>query len=696
MKIILCDLSHKREGKFSSEYIPYPIACIMSYFIENYKGENKFSFEIVKDPIQLSKLIEGLLESPEPLVIGFSCYMWNHNLAITYASSIKRLIPSSLVVFGGPDFPLELEEKRRWLCDRSCVDIFVEGEGERPFLSLVEEYSKAGFSVHKENLVNIPSVFAVSDCGELIHSSELGKDGFVKSARIENLDATPSPYTKGYLDTFLAESKLVPLMESNRGCPFTCTFCVDGNAARTKVYKVNPNRLGDELEYIAARYNGSTLALADTNFGMYKEDLVFCKLLEASRKRSGYPKYINTSTGKNQKERIIECAEIVSGALRVAASVQTLDASVLKNIKRSNISSDQLVAMSERLSGGISNTYAELILGLPGDTKEKHIASVEQCLDAGYNQIRMHTLTLLNGSVMGTAEDRDRWQFKTKFRGLQRCFGSYTLLDETMHVIETEEVVISQRSMPFEDYISCRLYNLTVAVFYNEEVFRELLLFVQRKGYKSSDWIYFVFLNISKAKGVVHDLFENFTKMTVMELYEKPSDIIEKFSDDPKFRNDIFQGIAGYNLLLDTQGEILISHFDDLVDTSINLLELFFEENDAKLTNDESSSLRSLGEFISMKRNNIFNVSEESIGHFDSSILPYISLDSTLINEDASTFSARFYFEQDTAKFISDQANTYGTTKEGIGKIIARSPIKDFQRKVAFIESYAKDYENEF
>jgi len=297
---------------------------------------------------------------------------------------------------------------------------------------------------------------------------------------------------------------------------------------------------------------------------------------------------------------------------------------------------------------------------------------------------------------MGTAEDRERWQFETKFRGLQRCFGSYTLLDKTMHVIETEEVVISQRSMPFEDYISCRLYNLTVAVFYNEEVFRELLLFVQRKGYKSSDWINFVFQNIYKTKGVINDLFKKFTKMTVMELYEKPSDIIEKFSDNPKFRNEIFQGIAGYNLLLDTQGEILISHFVDLVDTSINLLELFFEENAAQLTNDESSTLRSLGQFISMKRKNIFNVSEESIGHFNSSILPFISLDSTLMDENASTFSARFYFEQDTAKFISDQANTYGTTREGIGKIIARSPIKDFQRKVAFIDSYAKDFENEF
>ncbi len=138
--------------------------------------------------------------------------------------------------------------------------------------------------------------------GDLKYSAEIARDGYVKSPRIENLDLTPSPYLMGYLDKFLANDRLVPLMESNRGCPFTCTFCVDGNAARNKVFKVHPNRLEDELEYIAQRYSGKTLALADTNFGMYKEDVIFSKVIAKIKEKYDYPQYINTSTGKPKRK----------------------------------------------------------------------------------------------------------------------------------------------------------------------------------------------------------------------------------------------------------------------------------------------------------------------------------------------------------------------------------------------------------
>ncbi len=683
MKIILCDLSHKRDGRFSSEYIPYPVACIKSYFTAYYSGSSDYTFDLVKDPDELTSAIESLTNHDEPLIVGFSCYMWNHNLSLAFATAIKKVFPNSVIIFGGPDFPLEIEEKKTWLLDRLPVDIFIEGEGEKPFLSVVETLCACDFRFDHAALSNIPSIFLLShDRSKLMFVPDLARDGFLKSSRVENLDATPSPYLMGYLDKFLIDGNLVPLMESNRGCPFTCTFCVDGNAARTKVFKVHPNRLGDELEYIASRYKGSTLALADTNFGMYKEDLVFCKMLNDCRRRTGYPTYINTSTGKNQKERIIECAELVSGALRVAASVQTLDPTILKNIKRSNISSDQLVAMSERLSGGVSNTYAELILGLPGDSIDKHLSSVKQCIDAGYNQIRMHTLTLLNGSVMGTQEDRRAWGMQTQFRGLQRCFGTYSLFGIPMHVIETEEVVVAQKSMPFSDYIQCRLFNLTVAVFYNEEVLREFFVFLARKELKASEFVDYIWKNIKNDESILGELFRQFAFLTESELYSSATNIIDKFSDDVEFRTNVMQGRVGHNLLLDTQGEILISHFDSLVKATLRLITQFCDESSKTLSEDEILILTELGRFISLKRRDVFNVDEQFVDNFDASLLPYTSLDKPGFDNNAPNFLARFYFDPNTAKFISDQAKTYGKTREGIGKIIARSPIKDFQRKV--------------
>ena len=75
------------------------------------------------------------------------------------------------------------------------------------------------------------------------------------------------------MDNFLEDSRLAPLLESNRGCPFTCTFCVDGTDSRSKIYHKSVSRFEQELEYVATRYKGKMLTIADLNFGMYARDI---------------------------------------------------------------------------------------------------------------------------------------------------------------------------------------------------------------------------------------------------------------------------------------------------------------------------------------------------------------------------------------------------------------------------------------
>jgi radical SAM superfamily enzyme YgiQ (UPF0313 family) len=272
-KIILCDLSHVRNGIFSSEMMPYPIGCIKSYY--HAYGENDIEIVLVKDPREFNGLF---IDVSEILAVGFSCYMWNHRLSLAFAKRIKELNNDIAIIFGGPDFPLEINEKEKWLKERKQIDFFIEGEGEKPFKELIDFIIKKVDLIEVKRTLIIDGIFTILN-GILRFTASIAKDGYISSPRIENLELTPSPYLMGYMDKFIANDRLVPLIESNRGCPFTCTFCVDGNAARTKVYKVSPNRLAEELEYIAERYKGKTLALADTNFGMFKEDVVFSKLL---------------------------------------------------------------------------------------------------------------------------------------------------------------------------------------------------------------------------------------------------------------------------------------------------------------------------------------------------------------------------------------------------------------------------------
>ena len=44
---------------------------------------------------------------------------------------------------------------------------------------------------------------------------------------------------------------------------------------------------------------------------------------------------------------------------------------------------------------------------------------------------------------------------------------------------EIDEICVANASMSFEDYLECRLFNLTVEIFYNDGIFQELLKFLR-------------------------------------------------------------------------------------------------------------------------------------------------------------------------------------------------------------------------
>ena len=125
-----------------------------------------------------------------------------------------------------------------------------------------------------------------------------------------SLDQIPSPYLAGFFDKFFQNGEL-PLIETNRGCPFSCTFCQQGEGYYAKVIHFGIDRIREELTYIAEKISDENveiygMEIADPNFGMYRRDKEICEILRGIQDNFGYPKSIGCSTGKNRADVIIE------------------------------------------------------------------------------------------------------------------------------------------------------------------------------------------------------------------------------------------------------------------------------------------------------------------------------------------------------------------------------------------------------
>ncbi|SVE09149.1 uncharacterized protein METZ01_LOCUS462003, partial [marine metagenome] len=244
------------------------------------------------------------------------------------------------------------------------------------------------------------------------------------------------------------------MMETTRGCPFVCTFCADGIKAKSKVFRFDHDRTRDELHYIARKVkNIDELIITDLNFAMYKEDVDTAKSVRDIQKLYNYPTLFSASAGKNKPKRTIEVASIING-WTLGASIQSTSPEVLKAIKRSNIS---IAAYKELVDYGNSlpksKTHSEIILGLPGDTKERHFESLRFGIDNNVNSIRMFQAMMLSGTEMANMDNRKKFGLVTKFRTIPGCIGIYDLLDDKHPIAEIEEIIVGSDTLPQDDYL---------------------------------------------------------------------------------------------------------------------------------------------------------------------------------------------------------------------------------------------------
>lgn len=558
LRVWLADLTYTGQDTQSlgADTFPLAVGCIATY------TESQIQFT---HPIRLfrypERVTQALLDEGAPDIMGFSNFVWNSELSLAFARRLKELSPKTLIVMGGANYPLEPEKQEAFLRQHREIDFYVLHEGEIAFADMLKALIASNMDPAQVK-GKLGSVHSIDPSGKLIPAP-------FEAERIRDLNQVPSPYTTGKFDEFF-DGRLWPLIQTKRGCPFKCTFCVEGIDYYDKIGRFSVNSVQAEIDYIGrkmaivkARGGRNDLYVADSNFGMYKEDLDTCRALARSRELYGWPDHINTSTGKNKKERVLEAARIVDGRIVLSGSVQSLNETVLDNIKRKNISADELMALAKEADNVDANSYCEVILGLPGETKESHFYTLRTTVTAGFNKVIPYQLMILGGSELGTGETITKYNMDLRSRVLPRAFGAYDVCGTRVVAADIEDICVATNTMSYKDYLACRTMHLMITIFYNDIVFETVL-----KAIRSNDMPVFRWIELieESVRGTdFESLFEDFRRHTDNELWRDRKEL-EASIQQPGTIERYTRGEMGFNLLYTFKALALIQHLDAVVE----------------------------------------------------------------------------------------------------------------------------------
>ena len=548
LKIYLGDLTYDTVT-ISAEAIPLNIGFVAAYCKKQF-GPN-VEISLFKYIHELEKAIK---ESP-PDILALSNYVWNRNLSYEMLSMMDDIDSNVLKVWGGPNFPIDFPSQQKFMKKFSKIDVYVPVDGEVGFSNIVEKALRASSRADiKTQVLSEP----IDGC--VICDSNGKLQYTIPIIRIKKLDEIPSPYTTGLLDKFF-DDKLTPMMQTNRGCPFHCTFCADGKDEVNQVNSFSLQRVIEELEYITKHKHDKThnMIFSDLNFGMYPRDRDISKHLAKLQTEHNYPDFIYISTGKNQKEKIIEAIKILKDSMPLWMSVQSLDQTVLKNIRRDNISTDQMLALQPAIKDAGLQTRAEVILGLPGETHENHMKTLRDLVNARMDEIQVHTCMMLDGSEMGTPTERKKWDLQTKFRVLQRDFAK---LSNGKTVLEYEEVSVSSPDMSFDEYVDMRILAFVTYVTNRGTVYDPIIKFLREQNLDVFDYFCKIKDDIKNAPSSIQNIFERFKDSTINELWDSPEEITENYQKDSEYQK-LLDGKEGINVMYNFLAKVTAESMDD-------------------------------------------------------------------------------------------------------------------------------------
>lgn len=234
MKVIAATLN----AKFIHTNIA--IRYLKAYAEPEYQVE--LSEYTIKDPTM--NIVTDLVQR-KPDVIGFSCYIWNIEETIKVISMIKKINPSIQIVVGGPEVTYDVRE---WMEKVPQFDFIVIGEGEETFKKLLQQLDS------DRDFKQVAGISYRTESGEIKLNPQAHK---------LDLRELPSPYR--FEEDIKHLGKRVTYIETSRGCPFSCQFCLSSIEVGVRYF--DREKIKEDIRYLM-KNGAKTIKFVDRTFNI--------------------------------------------------------------------------------------------------------------------------------------------------------------------------------------------------------------------------------------------------------------------------------------------------------------------------------------------------------------------------------------------------------------------------------------------
>lgn len=406
MKIVLCTIplwmEDRRYEKIPSRLVPKTaIVSLMRWMSKFGYSADFYDIDML---IPSDDEIFDYFKSKQPDVVGLSAVVSGSYYHVKNISKIiRKACPSTWIILGG-----NLSASANVILRKTDVDICVEGEGENPWVSLLDYVKNHGTKKDLKELEKIKGLAFLNDENELAftgYGDPIPKDEY-QLPDYEIL-SRGLPLKSMAIDHYLVEAKKYPdrwvwfandprsndahrrqratSIWTTKGCVGRCTFC----QRSVKGYKTyNLEILDHHLLELKEKYDVGFIEIADESFGSDKKHA-----LEVAKLMKKYD-FLWFAAGVRCTSFTLEDLKFLKecGCTSLKYGVESGSKKILKIMEKRFKTSDVYTALKNAQECGFIIPLA-ICLGMPGETDQTvmetghFIAKIAQMADIPPNKL---------------------------------------------------------------------------------------------------------------------------------------------------------------------------------------------------------------------------------------------------------------------------------------------------------------------